>query len=334
MPYAPGIQSTGGQSIQQGLTEGKRTIVSLLMNYAQKAEQSKALDGVLKAYTPEGDQRDALTKALPGMSLAEKQGIVQGHAVKQALAEYGQRSKLVDAQIGNLTADNQRADLQVRDALRQRGAQAALPGAWQEEANMPTNFVEQNAPRRGYGMESYVAAAGRVGAPIDPHVFATYMQDRNGQPGPADFVEDDVTGSRFLKYGKQVLPSGVNPAKLPKGAEELTDQEGNPIGHVMRGPKGNPIFIRPQPRTTAEPLLDPKTGQPVPGFGVINGRPVDFRTGIQKLVGDTNSPAGPASPTAADWTQSPDAVQIRSDVRSGKLTREQGLARLKALGIQ
>jgi hypothetical protein len=135
----------------------------------------------------------------------------------------------MDAQIGNLTADNQRADLQVQDALRQRGAQAALPGAWQEEANMPTNFVEQNAPRRGYGMESYVAAAGRVGAPIDPHVFATYMQDRGGQPGPADFVEDDVTGSRFLKYGKQVLPSGQNPAKSKLTA--VTDDAGNVIGY-------------------------------------------------------------------------------------------------------
>jgi hypothetical protein len=229
MPYAPGIQSTAGQSIQQGLTAGTRNIASLLMNYAQKAEQSKALDGVLKAYTPEGDERDALTKALPGMSLAEKQGIVQGHAVKQALAEYGQRSKLMDAQIGNYKADNDRLDRLAQDAMRLRGAQAALPGAWQEEANMPTNYVQQNAPRRGYGMESYVAAAGRVGAPIDPHVFATYMPDRGGQPGAADFVEDDVTGSRFLKYGKQVLPSGQNPAKSRLTA--VTDDSGNVIGY-------------------------------------------------------------------------------------------------------
>ena len=225
MPYAPGIQSTGGQSIQQGLTEGKRTIMSLLMNYAQKAEQSKALDGVLKAYTPEGDERDALTKALPGMSLAEKQGIVQGHAVKQALAEYGQRSKLMDAQIGNLTADNQRADLQVQDALRLRGAQAALPGAWQEEANMPTNFVEQNAPRRGYGMESYVAAAGRVGAPIDPHVFATYMQDRGGPVEPKNYP---IPGSaaQLATYGKQAFVVPLTPEETSRdsgGIQQVWD---------------------------------------------------------------------------------------------------------------
>jgi hypothetical protein len=65
-----------------------------------------------------------------------------------------------------------------------------------------------------------------------------------------NYTQDPKTGARLVTYGRQILPTGYDPQSWSNTAEVLQDQDGNALGHVMRGPKGQPIFIKPPASTS------------------------------------------------------------------------------------
>jgi len=56
------------------------------------------------------------------------------------------------------------------------------------------------------------------------------------------FHEDPTTGDRFATYGKQILNSGVNPAKVNGAALPIADENGNVLGHAVPNGKGGMMF--------------------------------------------------------------------------------------------
>ena len=240
MPYAPGIQSYGGHYLAAGINSFADSVAGGLKDYIDRGRKSKALDGLLSAYSPaDSEEGKQLKSALPGMSLEEKQGLVQAHAVKDYQAQQARADRLSEAQIGAYRGQEEER----KARAEQDRAQGALPGEWMKAAAEPSNYVEQDAAPRGMNMASYVAAAGRAGARLDPRMISEYMDQQKGG-GTLAFNEDPVSGHRYAVYGKQLLPSGVNPAKMPADAEAVLDPEGNILGYGLRDPKGRLTMMR------------------------------------------------------------------------------------------
>lgn len=235
MPYNPGVQSTAPQSLYAGASGFGKNLTSFLGDYIDRGRKSKGLDAVLTAYVPEGsEEAKALKSALPGMSLEEKQGLVQAHAVKDYQAREARANRLTDAQIGAYAG--QEGERNAR--AEQDRAQGALPGEWMRSAGEPSNYVEQNAAPRGLNLASYVDAAGRTGAKLDPGILRDYMGQTAGGEPALSFEEDPITGNRYVRAGKQLLPSGINPGKASATAEDILDADGNIIGRGIRNPRG------------------------------------------------------------------------------------------------
>jgi len=240
MPYAPQTYSSAPQSLYAGASGFGKNLSSFLGDYIDRGRKSKGLDAVLTAYMPEGsEEAKALKSALPGMSLEEKQGMVQARAVMVYQAREARYNRLSDAQIGAYSGQEEER----KARAEQDRAQGALPGEWMKAAAEPSNYVEQDAAPRGMNMASYVEAAGRAGARLDPRMISEYMDQGKGG-GTLAFDEDPVSGNRYARFRNTVLPSGVNPAKMSADAEAVLDPEGNILGYGLRDPKGRLTMMR------------------------------------------------------------------------------------------
>ena len=240
MPYAPQTYSYAPQSLYAGASGFGKNLGNFIGDYIDRGRKSKALDGLLSAYAPQdSEEGKQLKSALPGMSLEEKQGLVQAHAVKDYQAQQARADRLSEAQIGAYRGQEEER----KARAEQDRAQGALPGEWMKAAAEPSNYVEENAAPRGMNMASYVEAAGRSGARLDPRMISEYMDQGKGG-GTLAFDEDPVSGNRYARYRNTVLPSGVNPAKMSADAEAVLDPEGNTLGYGTRDPKGRLTMLR------------------------------------------------------------------------------------------
>jgi hypothetical protein len=105
MPYAPGITYHGDQNLAAGISSFGESLGKMAEQRKQDARKATLLRGLWAAYKP--DEKDvAATKSLP-----ELEGMVQGAAVQQHMAEQQGLDRLRQAQAKNLEADNTRADL-------------------------------------------------------------------------------------------------------------------------------------------------------------------------------------------------------------------------------
>lgn len=240
MPYAPQTYSSAPQSLYAGASGFGKNLGNFIGDYIDRGRKSKALDGLLSAYSPaDSEEGKQLKSALPGMSLEEKQGLVQAHAVKDYQAREARADRLSEAQIGAYRGQEEWRKAQAEEDR----AQGALPGEWMKAAGEPSNYVEQDAAPRGFNMASYVDAAGRAGARLDPRTISDYMDQQKGG-GTLAFDEDPVSGNRYARFRNTVLPSGVNPGKMSADAEAVLDPEGNILGYGLRDPKGRLTMMR------------------------------------------------------------------------------------------
>lgn len=243
MPYAPGIQYNGGESLRQGIASAGNNLASFIGNYIDRGRKSKALDGVLTAYAGEDPERQKQLKAaLPGMSLEEKQGMVQGFAVQQAQKDLKLRELAANtnrdymlAQTEGIRGNQQRLKL-ADEAQAGFGRDLNLFGAMNPE-NPP--LVLDPALRRQLqepGGALTLAAARNPLAPSAQNVLGDALPALARQRGNLNlseltFAEDPVSGTRFARSGNSILPSGVNPEKASK-VTAVTDADGKVVGQM------------------------------------------------------------------------------------------------------
>jgi hypothetical protein len=141
-----------------------------------------------------------------------------------------------------------------------------------------------------------------------------------GRGGRVKEPTEKTIGGRSVIYSPdtgafQVMP----PAQPETEAQEIFDGEGNLIGHNVPtgGGKWNFRPLKAQASGQLQPVMDPTTGKPVPGFGMdATGRVHDFRDkaakeGYDRVLGAGNAETSPA----------PAKAQFRWDPKANKLER-------------
>jgi hypothetical protein len=233
MPYAPGINFTGGESIARGIESFGQSMGQGIERRRQEAQKFKALEGLATAYDPN------LKGTLSGMSLGELEGLVQGAAVKNHMAQQASQQKFQEAQIANLTADNERQGLMSRAQIDQMTAGNERAKRLQMSQEQLNELVGQRlapqgnpdaagpvAPMTYEELMGMGARSGMVGTPEFDRLAASHL--RYGQNGGTadpgfEFLQDPVSGSRFVRSGRQLLPSGTDQTVNPSAPEPIID---------------------------------------------------------------------------------------------------------------
>lgn len=206
--------------------------------------------------------------------------------------DIGHAEKVLDARRAK---QEQREDLMMALTQQKLAAAKAAPAIFarlaesgQAPGSLPFDIAPEEFDRRTAPMDalSLMEAIAKSGAPIDLREAGGLMEalermrQSSGTDGPLSFDEDPVSGSRFARSGKSVLPSGVNPAKLPAnpdGASERTLSDGTVQSwngtrwvNASRAPRVSPDFTKSLGELSMG-IDDPKNGQRV-------------RTGIKAMI--------------------------------------------------
>lgn len=299
MPYAPGIQSDWS-ALYQGVANLGQNIQKFADQQKRNSQETTSIRRLLEIYSP--DQKDRWN----AMGLKDLRAEAGAFAAKQYMQRQSEQSALTKAQMANLAADNTRSDAflklqhqQFADSqgrlARQQADQDRLKAAVarfrQDVGRGPTDATFQDVERfAGPGGDIKFALSRNPEAISDPGVqhlinYFTRMKEM-GQDLTSDFIEDPSTGARFLKYGRQVMPSGTNPDRLQPNAEPLMGPDGNPVPgvHLVRNPRGNgwQVVKTPEPQVKTDPL---------PGRPGFKGTPAQLSEWEKSMASKETSPA-------------------------------------------
>lgn len=185
--------------------------------------------------------------------------------------------------------------------------------------------------------------------------------------GKMEFDEDPITGARFARRGNTVQPSGMNPAKTRPEIQTIYDESGQPYrvvtdprtGRTSFAPRGQSdetkkklsveaiveaekalqqldIQIENHQFATEKAKTDPKRAKPDPAQLVELQR---RRKKLSSVLSDEDeTPAKETSTPPPTEGPTPETARkaegIRSQFRAGKVSKEEAVKQLKALGYK
>lgn len=276
---APALTFAGNRDLAHGISGG---VAELVKGFTEAADERKRLgqvaksaDGFVKALTDEErtslNLPDADTFGLLGAR--EKIGAVTGALQAQGYKKAHQDMAVTAAHLRSFADDESNRQLEP-------GALANLAELGQSPEDVPSpvgnaEFLRRTAPvtpraqlgalsRNGYRPNlERIAPLLRAMEPAAPHLPAGAVlklegggrligtggtphfapDEQSGIDQENDFVEDQLTGQRFLTRGKQVLPSGINPARNAEPAPQF-DENKVLIGHVIHTGGRAGVFVR------------------------------------------------------------------------------------------
>lgn len=261
MPYAPGIQYRGDQYLYEGISDAGKAIAGAVKEYRANQKANDAADstfelmmGTLAPMVKDGSIPEQFASKLPDMakfsslSLSKKQATLGQLATSMGVLAH-------DSQFQEQKRNNESIRLHQEAAAnreerlfnQQQAEDQGNAGFLQDYANFSQMTqggskppLVLNQPLRQTlqtpGGAGVAALARNPAASRDVRdlVLRESMQPPTAEAGgPLDFQEDPVTGARFARSGKSILPSGTNPANQML-VEPVTDSDGNNIGHVLR----------------------------------------------------------------------------------------------------
>lgn len=305
MAYAPG-QGYDFSALTQGMAQFGAGIGANLERRKQDGAKSVQLRKVASLYAPE---RKAEFDA---MGLPQLEAEIAQHSARRlmeqdqmAKKQFAQQQKVSEAQLGNLAADNTRADsylklqsdaqqLHQQEQARQIAEANALKAAMSKFARAYTTGAQP--PLDAATLQRFSSPQGRLDWALQaspeaishPAIqnFFKHALDTQDVANP-QFIEDPLTGMRFITQGRQLMPSGVSPSKANSGkATQLLDESGNPIegSYLVTDPRGGIRVVKsPQAKITQAPNII--TGEP--GF---SGTPKQFQDQAKQKESDKNAP--------------------------------------------
>lgn len=258
MPYNPGVTNRSGEIVGRAITDaaGKigGSIVDAVDYHTREAKKFKALRAVaVDGYNMDPEEVD-------GMDPDELQGKLEGQVVKKHLAEQDRQAREQEMRMQQMAMalphQQQRQDFDAwewaqkqQQAQHQEGFNRDVSGAMSTADAM--NVMGQaggmatgvSVPRVGITPDVIMGAAAKNKAlsPKDAMEMAERLQGGN-----MNYEEDPVSGMRFARSGRSVLPSGVNPAKVSPTPTNMTDAEGNPLTVFVNPRGGSPTIVRPK----------------------------------------------------------------------------------------
>lgn len=277
MAYNPMTQDRSGEFLAAGIAQAGdaigRGISEMLERRDKRKQEDKNRARLFKSLQEQADVLGIVPKEKSTvMDLETLQGVMQGHAVKSAQA---------DAQEKREVREMQMMESLQRQQAGQRQAQtdAAVPGfygALTDNQLPPTapqlapyyDATAEEMPQRPTRPINELLAEATQQFPAatrDNQVQSTIlqqlrqMQEAGGTAqGPGQFVEDPQTGQRFYEKGRQVMPSGMNPERIPPGFESGTGPDGQPFTYT-RDPRTGRVQFAPRPAEAKIPESFHKT---------------------------------------------------------------------------
>lgn len=286
MPYAPGINWRVGENLAAGISQLGQNIERFAERRRTEAQEAAALRKLLSIYDPNAKE------AVATMGLGELRGAAQGMAVQRQMAAQEQQARLVNAQIANFEADNQRADQQA-----------------QERADMARRLQQFSAGLGGVMDSAGPMPSGRTVDDVDP-TDVMRMAARSGVLGSPQ-VNQLLTG--MMRYG--MTQQATTPFQ-PRVVELTTDSEGRPLERPVR-------VVQTGPNQSSVAPSQPDTMTPAQKAQMIRGlrssrtqlvlalaNPVNssgetqqmLREEIAKLDDDLKQMTGPAAPVDTGGT--------------------------------
>lgn len=237
---------------------------------AQRGIQAEALRKTIMAYNPGAKD---VHQAIKGMSVDQLEGMLKGSAMRQGAAEQQSKMELMQAQLKDYAYQ---AALRKQQAIEDEASGNAITKAMSLPASATlAERLAAAAATPGYG--------GRIGDRVAQRVLEYGKVMAGGADGEAlkpSYTEDPVTGARTLTYGKQALPTGYNPSKVPPETEHF-DADGNLAGVSHFNPKTQQMEFKELKNTGLKRAI--VDGQALPGFVQdAKGNLRDTRTALEK----------------------------------------------------
>jgi len=242
----------GYQALGAGIGSGVRSLGEALEKRRDESKRLNAAGKAAKAFLKATGEDPMETEA---MSFRDAIGKMTG---RQTAQDY----KRGVADTARFLASAAREQEELSNAERYpdyagRLVDAAEPSISQKQdfyegvgaggTEMPTEAMRPTAralTARDF-LEASAASKYRMGTPDVRLLEATDTQG-DGNEGPFEFVEDPVSGSRFARSRKTVLPSGTNPDKVISTEEvELADGE---VVTIIRTGRGTQIIRKREPK--------------------------------------------------------------------------------------
>ncbi len=278
-------QNRSGEIMGNAIGNTGSMLGNAIMQYA--ADKKKKDEEKLK--------KDAAIKFLgkQGIPEEEAKGIVNGVGIDNFL-----KFKQVDQDQQQIKQRQQQID---QDAARIKAQDAQIAQKAQElqkrEASIQQFMgqVSGSAPWRNPAartQQDVYAAAARTG--VDPELatrVASGMPDPKRPSDPVEFIQDPVTGARYMKQGNSVLPS--NPPKgqkpLENGSEEDITIGGRTVRAVYVG-GGNYID-----KATKAPLYVYQEDPNNPYVKIPSPNPILFGVDAARMQAPAGQPAASAT---------------------------------------
>lgn len=290
--------------------------------HKRNATQAKAVETFLSTL-PE-DKMPMDMQAFKNLSAKEKIGIGMGLLQGQQFKQEQQRTELLGSQLRDV---NERISARAAEATNMaRGPKFLSALSRYRQPTLETMPPGVEGPANLQPGMDFSGAAGRAadetGFQLPTAALSRLlgeMGDDAGNTGADSFIEDNITGSRFLASGKTRLPSGVNPDRIT--TVSVTDPNTGDLIDLPINPRSGTPLLKPK-----QPANPPKIseaffksiGEMAPGLddpkyaartragikAVIDaafiGKQIDQgqREEFYKAYGIGSSPAAGAGPTA------------------------------------
>jgi hypothetical protein len=304
MSYNPGVYDRSGEIFGNAVTQSFATLGNAIgdrkKRIKEELEKTKKSRAILKALGR--DDADLL-------SGAEAVAEVEGEMFKQSkkAQDIMNQNRELQSAVTQLSMDKMRKELEGGEAFN-RTLASATGGPGGLPQGVPTGIMQMLgglAPGAGVmqpgpgglppggrppagppvAIQDLIGMAAKSGL-ATPEMVAKMMGDAAvDMPVDTNTFQDPVTGTRFVRHGKQILPSGVDPAA--QKAPELVPQEdenGELIGYSQHD--GKKWVFRSVKDKSVKPFVDPETKKTVARVYVDgSGKVVDLRSDVEKATG-------------------------------------------------
>lgn len=235
-PTAPNADSSAlAHAIAGAGASLGNALAKVAEEHKRNATQAKAVETFLSTLPPDKLPMDL--QAFKNLSAKEKIGVGMGLLQGQEYQQNQQRTAMFGAQLQKY---NQEMESDRAASANAAKSPAFLSGiARHMQPTLETMPAGVEGPPNQFPGKAFNAAVGaaveETGFQPPPSVLARMLdqmgQGETGANGPLNFDEDPVSGSRFARTGKSVLPSGVNPSKQKMEPIPQYDGDENLIGH-------------------------------------------------------------------------------------------------------
>lgn len=321
-----------GGGFSQGLASMSEAFTKAQEKKKQLASQGKAADALFKA-SPELAKLTGMTPEDWALLAPEdKIAAVQGAQGAQAFEE-GQRKGRLDV-MRLMAAEQELANAEREPAFLNELAQM---GQAPEAVPSPMNNEAFDQRTRPVDLAGLAGAAGRTGYRLDMRTADDLLRAANAGKAdgevmaPGEFIEDPITGTRFLTRGKTMLPSGTNPAKMVGEAEPVVDpRTGALLGHNVFN--GKTKTFKPV-RANEEGVIEiPDPADPMYGPRIRIPMSV-AKEQYPHLLKQLAPPAAePAAETPAKGSTEPRTISTKAEydqLKSGDVYRDAATGKLK-----